>query len=203
FILLALCHEAISVPWYLEGWFRELVARDPGTVKSPRPAPGALAHTEGFSLPADLEAGSTTRAAVIGTVTVGDHLNPQCILALVVRGVSGFPERIEVALLRPRGCGGEPRQIKDHPRAAIQFRQGEGHGRPFGGHLDLGTGSYVGTGYVVLLAIAAENDWRLRSCPPSAPPTRAAPQTPPRRPRAVGAPAAGGRRAAPDRGAGS
>ena len=31
----------------------------------------------------------------------------------------------------------------------IQFRQGEGHGRPFGGHLDLGTGSYVGAAVTV------------------------------------------------------
>jgi hypothetical protein len=28
-VLLALCHEAISDPGYLEGWFRELIARDP------------------------------------------------------------------------------------------------------------------------------------------------------------------------------
>jgi len=27
--LLALCHGAVSDPWYLEGWFRELIARDP------------------------------------------------------------------------------------------------------------------------------------------------------------------------------
>src|SRR5678810_543064 len=54
--------------------------------------------------------------------------------------------------------------IRDSPRAAIQFIQGEGHGRPFGGDLDLGTSSYVGARYVVLLAIAAENDWRLSRC---------------------------------------
>ena len=127
--------------------------------KSPRPAPGALAHVAGFSLPADLEAGSTTRGAGAG-VTVGDHLDPECILVLVVRGVAGLAQRIQAVLRRTRGCGGESRQIKDHPRAFLQFRQGEGHGRPFGGHLDLGTSSY-GARYVVLLAIAAENDWRL------------------------------------------
>src|SRR5215467_6260511 len=132
--------------------------------KSPRPAPGALAHTTGFSLPAELEAGSTTRAAVISTVTVGDHLDPECILALVVRGVAGLAQRIQAVLRRTRGCGGESRQLKDHPRAGIQFRQGEGHGRPFGGHFDLGAGSHVGARYVVLLAIAAENDWRLSRC---------------------------------------
>src|SRR5262245_47539723 len=132
--------------------------------KGPRLAPGALAHTAGCSLPADLEAGSTTRAAVISTVTVGDQLDPECILVLVVRGGAGLTERIQAVLRRTRGCGGESRQLKDHPRAGIQFRQGEGHGRPFGGHLDLGTGSYVGARYVVLLAIAAENDWRLSSC---------------------------------------
>src|SRR6516165_9486256 len=116
-----------------------------------------------FSLPADLEARSTARAAGESTVTVGDHLDPQCILALVVRGITGFAQRIQAALLRTRGCGGESRQLEYHPRAAVQFRQGEGHGWPFGGHLDLGTGSYVGARYVVLLAIAAENDWRLSS----------------------------------------
>src|SRR5215467_216906 len=122
-----------------------------------------LLHTAGFSLPADLEAGSTTRAGVISTVTVGDHLDPECILVLVVRGGAGLTQCIQAVLRRTRGCGGESRQLKDHPRAGIQFRQGEGHVRPFGGHLDLGTGSYVGARYVVLLAIAAENDWRLSS----------------------------------------
>src|SRR5262252_5121359 len=129
--------------------------------KSRRPAPGALAHTAGFSLPADLEAGSTTRAAVISTVTVGDHLDPECILVLVVRGVAGLAQRIQAVLRRTRRCGGESRQVEDDPGAFVQLRQGEGHGRSFGGHLDLGTGSYVGARYVVLLAIAAENDWRL------------------------------------------
>src|SRR5690242_2333713 len=40
-------------------------------------------------LPADLEAGSATRAAATGaagTVTVRDHLDPKCILVLEVRG---------------------------------------------------------------------------------------------------------------------
>src|SRR5882724_3954820 len=131
--------------------------------KSPRPAPGAHAQTAGFSLPADLEAGSTTRGAG-AAVTAGDNLDPECILVLVVRGVAGLTQRIQAVLRRTRGRGGESRQLKDHPRAAIQFRQGEGHGRPFGGHLDLGTSSYIGARYVVLLAVAAENDWRLRRC---------------------------------------
>src|SRR5688572_26907870 len=34
--------------------------------KSPRPAPGALAHTAGCRLPADLEAAATTPAAIGG-----------------------------------------------------------------------------------------------------------------------------------------
>src|SRR5688572_32221310 len=99
-----------------------------------------------IQLPADLEAGSTTRAAANGatsTVAVGDHLDPKCILVLEVRRVAGLAQRIQAALLRTRGCGGEPRQLEDHPRAGIHFRQGEGHGWPFGGQLDLGTGSYV------------------------------------------------------------
>src|SRR5687767_13218875 len=133
--------------------------------KSPRgTSPRALAHAAGTSLPADLEAGSTTRGAVAG-VTAGDNLDPERILALVVRGVAGLAQCIQAVLRRTRGCGGESRQLKDHPRAAIQFRQVEGHGRPFGGHLDLGTGSHVAApGYGELLAIAAENDWRLRRC---------------------------------------
>src|SRR5262245_26836275 len=122
----------------------------------------------GTGLPADLKTGSTTRAAANGaasTVAVGDHLDPQGILALVVRGVAGLAQRIQAALLRTGGCGGEPGQLEDHPRAAIHLRQDEGHGRPFGGHLDLGTSSYVGSpGDGELPAIAAENDWRLSSC---------------------------------------
>jgi hypothetical protein len=66
-------------------------------------------------------------------------------------------------LLRTRNCGGESRQLEDYPRAFVQLRQREGQVRPFGGHLHLGTGPYVGARYVVLLAIAAENDWRLSS----------------------------------------
>src|SRR5215475_6619758 len=132
-------------------------------------APGlgrGLAHTAGLSLPADLEAGSATRAAANGaasTVTIGDHLDPKRILVLEVRGVAGLAQRIQAVLRRTRRCGGESRQLEDHPRAAIHFRQGEGHGWPFGGHLDLGTGSYVARGLGVLPAIAAEDDWRLSS----------------------------------------
>src|SRR5262249_53390593 len=114
-----------------------------------------------------LEAGSATRAAAngaAGTVTVGDHLDPKCILVLEVRGVAGLAQRIQAVLWRTRGCGGESRQLEDHPRTAIHFRQGEGQGRPFGGHLDFGAGSYVARGLGVLPAIAAENDWRLSSC---------------------------------------
>src|SRR5688572_29236131 len=117
---------------------------------------------QGPSLPADLDAGATTRGAVAG-VTGGDHLHPERIRALVVRRGAGPAQRIQAVLRRTRGCSGESRHLKNHPRAAIQFRQGKGHGRPFGCHLDLGTGSYVGApGYGELLAIAAKNDWRLR-----------------------------------------
>src|SRR5580704_9448427 len=141
--------------------FARHTAKEP-PARASQSKPGALAQTAGFSLPADLEAGSTTRGAG-AAVTAGDNLDPGCILVLVVRGGAGLTQRIQAVLRRTRGCGGESRQLKDHPRAGIQFRQGEGHGWPFGGHLDLGTGSYVGARYVVLLAIAAENDWRLRS----------------------------------------
>src|SRR4051812_31223718 len=126
---------------------------------------------QGPSLPADLEASPPTGAAA-AAVTAGDNLDPECILVLVVRGVAGLTQRIQAVLRRTRGCGGKSRKLKDHPRAGIQFRQGEGHRRPFGGHLDLGTGSYVGgPGYGELLAVAAENDWRLRSSTPTSGPT--------------------------------
>jgi hypothetical protein len=71
-----------------------LVARRTGRLpyeESPRLAPGAVARA--CSLPADLEAGSTTRAAANGaasTVAVGDHLHPQCIPVLEVRRVGGL-----------------------------------------------------------------------------------------------------------------
>src|SRR5580700_11901183 len=136
--------------------------------KSPRPAPGAHAQTAGFSLPVDLEAGSATWAAVRAAaqdVTGGDKLDPERTVAFVVRGGTGLAKCIQAALLRTRRCRGESRQLEDHPRAAIQFLHAEGQGRPFGGHLDLGTRSYVGfSGDGEILAIAAENDWRPRRC---------------------------------------
>src|ERR1043166_2654843 len=99
------------------------------TRKPPAWAGGSLAHTAGFRLPADLEAGPGARTAAngaAGTVTVGDHLDPQCILVLEVRGVARLARRVETVLRRTRGCGGESRQLEDHPRAGIHFRQGEG-----------------------------------------------------------------------------
>ena len=143
--------------------------------KSPRPAPGASLHSwatclsssssNAAALPADTEAGSATRAAVRAAakdVTGGDKLDPKRTVALVVRGVAGLAQRIQAVLRRTRRCGGESRQLEDHPRALIQFRHAEGQGRPFGGHLELGTRSYVGfSGDGEILAIAAENDWRL------------------------------------------
>ena len=63
--------------------------------KSPRALPGAFAHTKGFSLPADLDAGSSgARAANTGTFTVGDNFDPERVLALVVRGGAGLAQRI-------------------------------------------------------------------------------------------------------------
>jgi len=123
---------------------------------------------QGCCLPAGLEAGSATRAAVRAAakdVTGGDKLDPKRTVAFVVRGGTGLAKCIQAALLRTRRCSGESRQLEDHPRAAIQFLHAKGQGRPFGGHLDLGTRSYVGfSGDGKILAIAAENDWRLRRC---------------------------------------
>src|SRR6516165_5646505 len=129
---------------------------------------GLLLVQQGCCLPAGLEAGSATRAAVRAAakdVTGGDKLDPKRTVALVVRGGTGLAKCIQAALLRTRCCSGEFRQLEDHPRAAIQFPHAEGQGRPFGGHLDLGTRSYVGfSGDGKILAIAAENDWRPRRC---------------------------------------
>src|SRR5215467_8655441 len=120
------------------------------------------------ALSADLEAGSSTRGAGAG-VTVGDNLDPERVLVLVVRGGAGLTQRVQAVLRRTRRCGGESRQLEDHPRPAIQFIHGEGHGLPLGGDLNLGTGSHVGgPGYGEILAIAAENDWRQGRCSRSA-----------------------------------
>src|SRR5579862_1625971 len=91
---------------------------------SPRPVPGALAHTANSRLPADLDAGSTgAGAARAGAFTVGDNLDPQRVLALVVRGDAGLAQPIEAVLRRARGCRGESRQLENHPRAAIEFAE--------------------------------------------------------------------------------
>src|SRR5882672_4257843 len=45
--------------------------------------PEAFAHTAGFSLPADLQAGSGTRGADASTAAVGDQLDPQFILSKI------------------------------------------------------------------------------------------------------------------------
>src|SRR4030095_3742105 len=136
--------------------------------KSPWHSRGLLLVQQGCCLPAGLEAGSATRAATRAAakdVTGGDELDPKRTVAFVVRGVTGLAQCIQAALLRTRGCGGESRQLEDHPRTGIQFPHVEGQGRPFGGHLDLGTRSYVGfSADGEILAIAAENDWRLRRC---------------------------------------
>src|SRR5262249_53598359 len=119
---------------------------------------------QGCCLPAGLEAGSATRAAVRAAakdVTGGDKLDPKRTVALVVRGRVGLAQRLQALLRGARGCGGESRQLEHHPRTGIQFRHAESQGRPFGGDLVLGARSYVGcTVGGELLAIAAENDWR-------------------------------------------
>src|SRR6188768_1618497 len=66
--------------------------------KAPGLKPGALAQTAGLRLAADLDGGSTTKAD--GAAVRGDHLDPQCILVLEVRGVAGRAQRIQAALRR-------------------------------------------------------------------------------------------------------
>ena len=48
--LLALCHEAVSGPWYFEGRFRELIARDPAPLKKPPAQAGGFSRGAGFLL---------------------------------------------------------------------------------------------------------------------------------------------------------
>src|ERR671912_459261 len=106
-----------------------------------------LAHAAGPSLPADLEAGSATRAATRAAakdVTAGDKLDPKRTVALVVRRGIRLAQRIHAVHRCTRGCGGESRQLEHHPRTGIQFRHAEGQGRPFGGDLVLGARPYVG-----------------------------------------------------------
>src|SRR5690606_25190385 len=91
-----------------------------------------------------------------------DDLDPQRILALEVRGFASCAQRIEAALFRAGGCGGESRQLEDHPGATVELTQADGQLLPFGRHLDLGTGDDGGLrGCGELDAIAAQNDRRL------------------------------------------
>src|SRR5690606_19428420 len=60
----------------------------------------------------------------------------------------------------------ETRQLEDHPRALVQFGQAQRDVRTFRGQPDLGAGTDVRTtGHDgVVLAVAAEDDWRLGGC---------------------------------------
>ena len=80
--------------------------------------PGASAHATKSRLAADLDAGATgAGAARAGTFTVGDNLDPERVLALVVRRDAGLAQRIQAVLRRARGCRGESGQLEDHPSA--------------------------------------------------------------------------------------
>src|SRR6202034_3692507 len=106
---------------------------------------GLLLVQQGCCLPAGLEGGSATRAAVRAAaknVTARDQLDPKRTVAFVVRGGTGLAKCIQAALLRTRRGSGESRQLEDYPGAFVQFRHAERQGRPFGRHLDFGTGSY-------------------------------------------------------------
>src|SRR5690606_10239705 len=114
------------------------------------------------SLTADLQRGGTTQAD--WTVVRGDHLDPQRVLVLEPGGLAGLAQGIEAALPRPLLRGRESRQLEDHPRALVQFREPESQGRPVGGEPDLGSGAHVGAARHngVVLAVAAQDDGRLR-----------------------------------------
>src|SRR5215831_10508167 len=115
------------------------------------------------SLPADLDAGAAgARAGDEGAFAGGDDLHPKRILVLVVGGGGGLAQGVQAVLRRTRGRLGEARQLEHHPRALVEFAEPQAHGRPLGGHLDLGARADVGVpGQGELLAIAADHDWRL------------------------------------------
>src|SRR5262249_54255472 len=108
----------------------------------------------------DRDAGSAAGCAVV-RVTRRDDLDPERILVLEVRGVASLAQFIQTVLLRTRGCGGESRQLEDYPGAFLHLIHGESHGWPFSGHLDFGASANGAVRYCVILAIAAQNDWRL------------------------------------------
>ena len=71
---------------------------------------GLLLVQQGCCLPAGLEAGSATRAAVRAAakdVPGGDKLDPKRTVAFVIRGGTGLAKCTHAALLRTRCCGGE------------------------------------------------------------------------------------------------
>ena len=78
--------------------------------KSPRPAPRALPHTAGFSLPADLDTASNTAATTgASAAAVRDKLDPKCAFSAVVRGAVGAAQCIHAGLRSARGCAGVSR----------------------------------------------------------------------------------------------
>ena len=114
-----------------DGWilqcalFREPIAQHCGTKQK---APGLrrglllIRQDSAYRLTWTL-APTGARAAAAGAFTAGDNLDPERVLALVVRGGAGLAQRIQAVLRRTRGCSGESRQLEDHPRAAIQFAE--------------------------------------------------------------------------------
>src|SRR5690606_5969490 len=97
------------------------------------------------SLSTDLDAASAATEAAEAAAWAGagrNDLDPQRILVLEVRGFVGRAQRIEIALFLTGRCGGETRQLEDHPRAFVQLTQADGQLLPFGCHLDLGTRHY-------------------------------------------------------------
>ena len=69
-----------------------------------------LRYTARFSLPADLDTGSSS-AATTGTsaATVRNKLYPKCAFSAVVRGAAGTAQCIHAGLWRARGCAGVSR----------------------------------------------------------------------------------------------
>ena len=68
------------------------------------------------TLPADLDRVSRGDATTAAAGNAGrDKLDPKRAIAFVVRGGGGVAQRIQAVLWRTGICGGESRQLENHP----------------------------------------------------------------------------------------
>src|SRR5690606_6525249 len=85
-----------------------------------------------------------TAVATDAAVTGGHQLDPQRVLSLVVRGLTGNAQRGQAVHLLPGVGFTEARDFEDHPVAFVELNGVQLHFSPLRGHLDLGVGADVG-----------------------------------------------------------